>query len=174
MEHPKGNCAISDIQDPANPSIPFERKEIHIMLSSHWQPLAEMNRLRNEMDRLFGRYGNGEPRIAAATFPPLNLWEDDNHLYVEAELPGFEMDDIEIYVSGGNQLSLAGQRKQPEHKGGAWHRQERGFGSFRRTLELPSDVDSDGVEATLKGGVLTLTMPKHEEVRPRRIQVKSS
>ena len=144
------------------------------MLSTHWQPWAEVNRLRNEMERLFGRDENGQTRGVSRAFPPLNMWEDDNHLYVEAELPGFELDDLEIYVSGGNQLSIAGQRKQPEHDEGAWHRQERGFGTFRRALELPSDVDSDAVAATFKNGVLTLTMPKSEEVKPRRIQVKSS
>lgn len=144
------------------------------MLRTHWQPLAEVNRLRNEMDRLFGRYENAPSRTVAPAFPPLNMWEDDHHLYAEAELPGFETDDVEIYVTGGNQLSIAGQRKQPEHEGGAWHRQERGFGTFRRTLELPSDVDSDGVAATFKNGVLTLTMPKSEEVKPRRIEVKAS
>mgnify|MGYP001828928956 CR=1 FL=1 len=144
------------------------------MLRAHWQPLAEVNRLRNEMDRLFGRYESDTSQSVAATFPPLNMWEDDHHLYAEAELPGFEMDDVEIYVTGGNQLSISGQRKQPEHEGGAWHRQERGFGMFRRTLDLPTDVDSNGVTATLKNGVLTLTMPKSEEVKPRRIQVKAS
>lgn len=143
------------------------------MLSTHWQPLAEMNRLRKEMDRLFGQYQNG-PARASHSFPPLNMWEDNDHLYVEAELPGFELDDLEIYVTGGNQLSIAGERKQPEHKEGAWHRQERGFGTFRRSLELPGDVDSDKVSATFKHGILTLTMPKSEEVKPRRIQVQAN
>lgn len=143
------------------------------MLSTRWQPIAELNRLRNEMDRLFGRYtgDSGGPLPGAATYPLLNLWEDDDQLYVEAELPGFEMDDLEIYVVGGNQLSIAGERQPPEMEGGAWHRQERGFGKFRRTLELPADVDSDKVSANFKYGVLTLTMPKSEEVKPRRIQV---
>jgi HSP20 family protein len=125
------------------------------------------------MDRLFGRYENGPSQSVVSTFPPLNMWEDDNHLHVETELPGFELDDLEIYVTGGNQLSIAGERKQPEHNGGAWHRQERGFGTFRRSLELPCDVDSESVEATFKSGVLTLTMPKSEDVKPRRIEVKS-
>jgi len=143
------------------------------MLSTRWQPLAELNRLRSEMDRLVGRYTGegGSSSPGAATYPLLNIWEDDDHLYAEAELPGFEMDDLEIYVVGGNQLSIAGERKPPELEGGAWHRQERGFGKFRRTIELPADVDSDKVSANFKYGVLTLTMPKSEEVKPRRIKV---
>lgn len=145
------------------------------MLTSRWEPLAEMNRLRNEMDRLFGRYGFGQPRrYGASVFPPLNMWEDDNNLYVEAELPGFELGDLEIYVAGGNQLSIKGERKQPELEGGAWHRQERGFGSFSRVIELPSSVGNDKVSAEFQHGVLTITLPKSEEVKPRRIEVKSS
>ncbi len=144
------------------------------MFATRWEPLAEMNRLRNEMDRLFGRWGRLEPRPLASTgYPPLNLWEDDDHLYVEAELPGFDMEGLEIYVTGGRQLALRGERRSPELKGGTWHRQERAFGSFSRTLELPSSVDSDRVSAEFRHGVLTVTLPKSEEVKPRRIEVKA-
>mgnify|MGYP003574532718 CR=1 FL=1 len=143
------------------------------MLSSYWQPMSELNRLRNEMERVFGRYGNVESRGAADTFPPFNVWEDDDTLFVEAELPGIELNGLEIYVSGGNVLSISGERKQPDHEEGAWHRQERAFGKFRRTFDLPSDVNSDAVSATLTDGVLTLTLPKREEVKPRRIKVKA-
>lgn len=142
------------------------------MLSTRWQSLSEMNRLRDEMDRVFGRYGNGPSR--PTVFPPLNMWEDEDHLYVEAELPGFELDDLEIYVTGESQLSISGERKQVEHNAGAWHRQERAFGKFRRTFELPSEVNIDSVSATLTNGVLTLTLPKREEVKPRRIEVKAN
>lgn len=142
------------------------------MWSTSWQPMAEMNRLRNEMDRLFGHAGNGSDPARRMAFPPLNVWEDDDHLYAEAELPGFELDDLEIYVSGGNQLSISGERRQPDHQGGAWHRQERAFGKFRRTLELPGDVNSDAVSASFSNGVLTLTMPKAERAKSRRIEVK--
>lgn len=142
------------------------------MLSTRWQPAADMNRLRDEMERVFSRFGGDHPR--ANVFPPLNMWEDDDQLFVEAELPGFELDDLEIYVTGGNQLSISGERKQVENEGGAWHRQERSFGKFRRTFELPSEVNSEDVSATLKHGVLTLKMPKREEVKPRRIDVKAN
>jgi len=145
------------------------------MMSLRWDPLNEMNRLRSETDRLLGRYDGGEPRRpGAAVFPPLNLWEDENNLHVEAELPGFELSHLEIYVTGGNQLSIRGERKPPEREGGTWHRQERGFGSFSRMVELPAVVESEGVSAEFKHGVLTITLPKHEEAKPRRIEVKAS
>jgi HSP20 family protein len=137
--------------------------------------MQEMNRLRDEMDRLFGRYGNGTSRPAAAVaFPLLNMWEDDDTLHVEAELPGFDLDELEIYVTGGNQLSLAGERNQLEREGGVWHRQERGFGKFRRTFELPWDVDCDKVSATFENGILSIAMSKSEEAKPRRIEVKAN
>ena len=143
------------------------------MTITRWESWAEMNRLRNEMDRLFGRYGAAAPRRNGATeYPPVNLWEDDDNLYVEAEVPGFELDDLEMYVTGANQLSIKGERKQPQTEGGTWHRQERGFGSFSRMIELPGSVDSDKVSATFKLGVLTISLPKSEDVKPRRIEVK--
>ena len=143
------------------------------MLRTPWHPVSELNRLRNEMDRIFGQYTSGNEPSRHSSFPLLNIWEDDDNLYVEAELPGFNLDDLEVYVTGGNQLSISGNRTQPDHEGGAWHRQERGFGKFRRTLELPGDVDSNKVSAGFENGILTLTLPKAEEAKPRRIEVKA-
>ncbi len=145
---------------------------------TRWQPLgdvrAEMNRLNDEMNRLFGRYTNGAREFSTGGYPPLNLWEDENNLYVEAELPGFNLDNLEMYVTGENQLSIKGERKQPELEAGMWHRQERGYGAFSRLMELPGAVDSDQVSAEFKNGVLTIKLPKKEEAKPRRIEVKAS
>jgi HSP20 family protein len=131
---------------------------------------SEVNRLRDEMERVFGENGLRRDSV----FPPLNLWGNDGELVVEAELPGFELDDLEILVSGTNQLSIKGERKPPTHEGGTWHRQERGFGAFNRMIELPEAVDAEKVSANFENGVLTITMPKREEAKPRRIEVKSS
>jgi HSP20 family protein len=133
-----------------------------------------MNRLHDEMNRLFGRYSNGVREFSAGGYPPLNLWEDEDNLYVEAELPGFQLDDLEMYVTGDNQLSVKGQRKQPELGKGTWHRQERGYGAFSRLIELPGAVESEKVSAEFRNGVLTITLPKRAETKPRRIEVKAS
>lgn len=143
-----------------------------------WQPSldlrSEFHRLQDEMDRLFGRWGvNPRSPLGRSLFPPVNLWEDASNVYLETELPGLEMSDLEILVSGGNQLSIKGERKQPDSTNGTWHRQERGFGSFGRVIELPSPVDSEAVNATFTHGVLLVTLPKREEAKPRRIEVKS-
>jgi HSP20 family protein len=111
--------------------------------------------------------------VCHSVYPPLNLWEDDNNLYVEAELPELELTDLEIFVNGDNQLSIKGERKQPERENGTWHRQERGHGSFSRAGELPQYVDSDKVTAEFKHGVLTITLPKRKEAKARRIEVKA-
>ena len=143
-----------------------------------WEPFtqmeAEFNRLRDEMDRLFRRFGgNGNLwRRTPAEFPAVDIWEDDNDLYLEAELPGMELDDLEIYVTQGNQLTIKGKRTPPEVEG-TWHRRERGFGEFTRVIALPVDVDADKVEATLKHGVLTVRLPKVAEARVRKIPVKA-
>lgn len=144
------------------------------MAATRWEPFAEVNRLRSEMDRLFGHYGGRLSTSAESrVYPPVNVWEDDDHVYVEAELPGMKADDLEIYVTAGNQLSLRGERRRPTDPAGVWHRQERGEGSFSRMIELPFQVDSDKVSAQFRHGVLTLTLPKSPEVKPRRITVKA-
>ncbi len=132
----------------------------------------EMSRLQSEMNQLFSRTGNGihpTPR----SYPAMNLWEDGDRFIIEAELPGMDLDAIEIFVDGGNQLTVKGERTSPAHDQATWHRQEREFGQFVRTVTLPANVDAERVEAVLKNGVLTISLPKPEEVKPRKITVKA-
>lgn len=144
------------------------------MLTSRWLPLmtSELNRFQREVDRMFASVaGAGRRPGLAYTYPPVNLWEDDQNYFAEAELPGIPLDALEIFVSEGNQLTIQGERK-PLEAGGTWHRKERGFGKFSRTFTLPSEVDADKVEAKMEQGVLRVTLPKSERARPRRISVK--
>ena len=144
------------------------------MLVNRWEPWTELNRLSREMDQLFGHRGsNLGNQSGAGTFPALNVWEDEDNLYAEAELPGFGLEDLEIYVTG-NQLTLKGERRPPEHERGTWHRQERGCGKFARMIEVPGQVDGDNVSAEFRHGVLLITLPKSEAAKPRRIEVKAS
>jgi len=148
------------------------------MIAARWQPFtslwSEVSRLNQDVDRLFDsyRFERGWPGFTPA-YPALNVWEDEGNVYVEAELPGMAEDDLEVYVTGGNQLTLKGERKQPRHERGHWHRQERGFGSFTRLVTLPGPVDADRVSAAFSHGVMTITLPKAESAKPRRITVKS-
>ncbi len=149
------------------------------MLTTRWQPFDTawpgMKRLQQEMAQWLRPAGMTDPRrFSQSVYPPLNLWEDDNNFYVEAELPELELTDLEIFVNGGNKLSIKGERKQPEQENGSWHLQERGHGSFSRVGELPQYVDSDKVTAEFKHGVLTITLPKRKEDEARRIEVTAS
>ena len=143
-----------------------------------WQPFqfrdprSEIDHLQNEMNRLLQRFLGSTSGPRATQYPPLNVWEDDNNLFVETELPGLELSDLEIYVNGGNQLTIKGERNAPMVEKGTWHRQERGFGKFARSIELPYIVQDEKVEASFKSGVLTIQMPKREEAETRRIEVK--
>ncbi len=141
------------------------------MLATRWEPWNELSQLSREMDRLFSRGGSSPTSVV--TFPALNVWEDEGTVYVEAELPGFNSEQLEIYVDA-NQLTLKGERSAPEMEGGTWHRQERGFGSFHRMMELPADVDADQVSAEFQHGILKITLPKSETAKPRRIEVRSN
>jgi len=147
---------------------------------SRWQPFQtgpfwdQLQQFQSEMNRVFDRWGHNGARVLglATTYPPLNVWEDAEAVFVEAELPGLELKDLEIYVTGGNQLILKGERKQPTPDKGTWHRQERGFGNFSRLLTLPFVVDPEKVEARFENGVLLVKLAKHESAKPRKILVK--
>jgi HSP20 family protein len=148
------------------------------MTTSRWQVANpvwnQLSQLQQEMNRLFSRWGDDGGRWTglAGGFPAMNVWEDADQVFVEAELPGLDLKDLEIYVTGGNQLTLKGERKPAAPEKGVWHRQERTFGKFARSLTLPFTVDADKVDARFENGVLLVKLPKHESARPRKIAVK--
>lgn len=132
----------------------------------------ELARLQRELQRAFGQSGSAPAEeVPANGYPPVNVWEDAEHVYVEAELPGCEHGDLEVLVQG-RQLTIKGRRSAPAPDKGVWHRQERGAGAFVRSVNLPGPVDADQVDADLKLGVLTIRLAKHSEVRPKRILVR--
>jgi HSP20 family protein len=148
------------------------------MLWTRWNPFGgtvwnQFQQMQQEMNRLFDRRGDNRSWSTAGAFPPINIWEEDEALEVEAELPGLKLEDLEIFVTGNNQLTIKGERKPAVPEKSAEHRLERSFGSFVRTLVLPFPVDDSKVEARLENGVLRIHLPKHEAARPRKIVVKA-
>ena len=147
------------------------------MLTTRLQPFvgafSELNRLQDEMDRFFLNGSAPRRSLSPTGFPPINVWEDDDHLLVESEMPGLELEDLEIFVAD-NKLTIKGERKSPSMDGMRSLRQERGFGSFQREFSLPERIDGEQVGAELRNGVLTITLPKRPEVKPRRIAVRAS
>ncbi|HEX5578211.1 MAG TPA: Hsp20/alpha crystallin family protein [Candidatus Limnocylindria bacterium] len=143
---------------------------------TRFNPLNEMVTLRSAMDRLFEdsfvspltwRSFNGE----AAT-PSVDVHETADEIVVSAALPGLKAEDVDITITGQS-LSIRGEFKEDEKvERGQYLYRERRFGTFQRQLQLPMRVQSDAATATFEDGVLTLSIPKAEEVKPRTIQVK--
>ena len=145
-----------------------------MMLANRMFPMATFDELRREMDRVlnsFARSGNGRS-FGMGTYPPVNVWEDGQAFYVEAEIPGVDIKDVELQVVG-NELTIRGKREACCGEDATFHRRERATGEFGRTVTLPTEVNSDKVEAVLKDGVLTVTLPKAEEARAKKISVKA-
>jgi HSP20 family protein len=138
-------------------------------------PLAGLAR---DMDRLFESMFSYAPRPLGSEAharwfsAPLNLWEDDENVYVETEVPGVKLEDIEI-LAVGDALSIKGQRNYEFPENAKVLRRERGFGSFERKTSLPTEIDVDKVQASLRDGVLTVTLPKVAARKPRKVQVKA-
>lgn len=133
-----------------------------------------VHRLRDEMDRLFEGFFQDTPywnTLGARTYPPFNIWEDNHNLFVEAELPGMKMEDVEVLVSG-KELTVKGSRSIELTEQATVHRQERPSGRFARMIQLPVDIRANDVSAELKEGVLLITLPKMAGVDPKRIEVK--
>src|SRR4051812_42112687 len=127
----------------------------------------------NRLDSFFGDFfgDDGGSMTQAWSRAPVAMWEDDDHIYVEAELPGVAEKDLDITVHNG-MLFIRGERKPEE--GRRYFYNGRPYGRFERVLTLPGAVNTDGVRATLKDGVLRVDLPKSPEAKPRKIELKAS
>ena len=137
-----------------------------------WRPNHDLFRWNREFDRLFDAApGNGHSR---AMSPAVDLDEEENRFVIRADLPGMDQKDIEVRVHEGT-LLLAGKREaKQEQKSETGYYRERRYGSFSRSFKLGSAVDDSKIEATYENGVLTVVLPKKEEVKPRQIPVHSA
>ncbi|MFH1524723.1 MAG: Hsp20/alpha crystallin family protein [Chloroflexota bacterium] len=139
-----------------------------------WEPAREMVTLREAMDRLFDdaftRPFCKEDNLQA---PAVDLYQTDDEVVVRTSLPGMKAEDVQISVTG-DMLTLKGEFKEKEEKKEkAYHLREQRFGSFERILGLPTEVVADKAQADFEDGVLTITLPKAEEVKPKAITVKA-
>jgi len=130
----------------------------------------DLDAFQNEFDHLFTRMFGDEPSRTATAAYPVDINEDENHIYVDAEVPGFTRDEISVTVEKGV-LSIEAERQPTEPKGER-HLSERRFTRIVRRFTLPDLVDENKVDAKLEDGVLHLTFNKREEAKPRRIEVK--
>lgn len=142
-----------------------------------WQPSGETLSLRQAMDRLFedswvgGRAWGNLP--GAWTEPSLDIYETTDSVVVQAAVPGMKPDEVDITVQGGY-LAISGQSKsESETQEKNYLRRETRSGAFSRTIELPAGLQNDKADATFENGVLTVTFPKAEQVKAKKIQVKA-
>jgi HSP20 family protein len=143
-----------------------------------WRPFREVSRLRREMDRLwddyFGSGRRGLQPLQTEFSPAVDVTETAEAVVVKAEVPGMDANDINISVTG-DVLTIKGEKKsEREEKEENYHVVERSYGSFSRSLSLPGAVNLDKIEAKYDKGVLTVTCPKKEEVKPKAIEIKTA
>ena len=140
-----------------------------------WEPLRELNSLQSEMNRLFntvfdtpsGTSGN----VLRRWMPAMDLVESGDHFVLRADLPGMGEDDVNIEFEDGT-LTVSGERKaEHEESNEGFHRVERSFGSFSRSLTLPQGIDPEAVTASFDRGVLEIRIPKPEQRKPRKIAI---
>ena len=155
-----------------NSLIRWNRPEMNV-----WPGFGRLTDLRDEIDRLFEAPLAGLARtsqILSGWTPAMDLYEDKDNVYIRAELPGMKKEDIDLSLHEGS-LSISGERKGEEnYKDAEVYRAERFFGRFQRTVTLPTAVVVDKVLAQYKDGILTVTLPKAEEAKPKHIDVKVS
>jgi HSP20 family protein len=139
-----------------------------------WDPAREVDFMQSEMNRVFDAFfGRGTPNGSRARrwVPAMDLLEQDDQLVLRADLPGLDREDVTIEVKD-NVLTVSGDRKaEHEEKAEGFHRVERTYGSFSRTLTLPEGIDADAVTAEFDKGVLEVRIPKPEERKPHRVQI---
>lgn len=142
-----------------------------------WDPARELDTLQGEMNRLFDTFfgspgGGGDGSAYARRWvPAMDLIETDDHLVLRADLPGMSEDDVEIEIKDGV-LTVAGERKsEHEERSDSYHRVERAFGSFSRSLSLPDGIEAGTVKAGFANGVLEVRIPKPEQRKPFRVAI---
>jgi HSP20 family protein len=135
-----------------------------------------MRNIQEDFNRIFNtalpNLFSGDDVLGGKWSPSVDIYEDQNSIMLEADLPGVKAEDFKLSIEN-YKLTLSGERKfENELKGENYHRVERSYGSFNRTFTLPSTVNVDAVKADFKDGVLRVTLPKREEVKARQIEVK--
>lgn len=142
-----------------------------------WEPLRELGTLQNEMNRLFNTFFDqsaptGRSGGTGRWLPPMDLLETTEHYVLRADLPGLSDGDVNIRLQD-NVLTVSGERTaEHEQQQEGYHRLERAFGAFSRSLTLPDGVDPDAVQAHFDRGVLEIRIPKPEQKKPRQVQIK--
>ncbi|MBN2556951.1 MAG: Hsp20/alpha crystallin family protein [Anaerolineales bacterium] len=140
---------------------------------TRWEPFREINRMQDLLDQMMDRAILESPGRGAGASLPLDVVQTDDAVVIKASAPGIKAADLSVSISGDT-VSIKGEMKaDQEHEDGVYFLRERRVGSLSRTITLPTLVDSDKAEANFKDGILTLTLPKSEQVKPKEISIKA-
>ena len=142
-----------------------------------WEPMSEMVTLRDAMDRLFDEAFTRPWGLAdggrGSGMPAIDMYQTDDDVVVKAVVPGMKPEEVQISITG-DVLTIKGETKsENDTKEKAYHIREQRWGSFERSVSLPTAVKSDKAEAAFENGVLTITLPKAEDVKPKMISIKA-
>ena len=136
-----------------------------------WDPFREVAAVHNELSRLMNGLYEGNGRTTQTWVPTLDAWETDDSLVFAFDLPGVPQDKISVEVEDGT-LTVSAERARTEQVSRErYHRFERRFGSFARSVGLPQGASEDSIKASYKDGVLEITVPKPEQVKPKKIEI---
>lgn len=141
---------------------------------TRWEPMREMMSLRDAMDRLFDDAFTRPISVSGVSgMPAIDMYQTNDNVVVKATLPGLKAEEVDITVTGET-LTLRGEFKhEDEQKETSYHIREQRYGSFERSILLPTDVKADKAVADFENGILTITMPIAEEVKPKSIMIKA-
>jgi len=147
------------------------------MLLQRFNSMVPVPFLGDELDRVMTQAFEGVPHtiafrpFARQAAPAFNVWEDDKHVFVEAEVPGMKPEELQVTVQD-DLLTISGEQKTEHEEHAGYITQERVRRTFRRTVQLPAPIgEGEDISATLKGGVLTVTVPKSPKLLPRKIEI---
>jgi HSP20 family protein len=139
---------------------------------TRWDKLPLFSSFQDDMNRMLDNFFRRENAFGTGWSPKIDIAENDNDIIVKAEIPGVDPKEIDISISGDT-LTIKGEKKEEkENKGKHYHRVERSYGSFTRTIGLPAHVMTDKVEAKNNHGVIEITLPKMEKAKTKKISVK--
>jgi HSP20 family protein len=143
---------------------------------TRWDPARELLSIADEMNRIVRDVFDSETRetsfFKGTWSPVVDISEDKDNFYLHVELPGMKREDVKVSYEDGL-LTITGEKKsEKEEKDVNYHRVERRFGKFERSFRMPSHIVSDRIDAHFENGVLTITLPKAEEAKPKEIEVR--
>jgi len=140
--------------------------------SENWDPFAGLRTIQKELERAFNRHAVGGYRgVGGGVYPPLNVYNGENEIVVECEMPGIEKENIDLSITGETLVIKGTKHLSADDESVRYQRRECGYGDFSRTVVLPDRIDAENIGASMDCGILVVRMPKSETTRSRQVKV---